>query len=151
MNILIFILVAAVFALGIVMLVHALKKSPGPGPAASDLKRALVIIWNQIYDMHDSLPTIRWVTGTDLNCAKGTGWMDKFDGCVAGLSWPDSKMMLVAWYLGLKISDSALAHELCHHYLYRTGQDPDSGHTGPAFAAGGIKDRANAALKAAGL
>ncbi len=57
----------------------------------------------------------------------------------------------MAWPKGVtKISDTSFPHEMCHHYLDLIGQ-PDPNHTGPAFAPGGIKDQAYAALKAVNL
>jgi len=120
------------------------------GPPAGDVVRAIHIVWYQVYGMQTYPPAIRWITGKALNCANGTGFKDSAGVCVAGESWFDQKRSDIAWVKGEKLSDTALAHELCHHYLDSKGT-PDPDHTGPAFAAGGIKDQANDALRVLGL
>jgi hypothetical protein len=150
-----FVLFSIIF-LGVVGLVIYLAdkgSSPPPGPPAPDVAKAMQIVWGQVYKQAAAAPTVQWIVGSALNCANGMGWHapGSLEGeCVAGLSWPDTKLSQVAWPPNIKISVSAFAHELCHQYLAIIGQ-PDPNHTGPAFASGGIKDQANAALVAAGL
>lgn len=146
--------VALVLFGGIGVIVYLLKKRSATnavGPASADVARAVDIVWRQIYGMTTKYPpVIRWVTGKALNCANGTGFKNGFGQCVAGESWFEYGRSDVAWVKGELLSDTALAHELCHHYLHYLGQ-PDPDHEGPAFAPGGILEKANDALRAEGL
>jgi hypothetical protein len=150
---LVFALIGLALAGGVGGVVWYLKSKNGAvsGPPAADLAKAIKIIWNDTYKRTDAPPVVTWIGGAGLNCKPGLAWKDDFGRCVAGLSEVEAKTSQVAWSTLYKLSTCALAHEFCHHYLYRTGQDPDPNHTGPAFAFGGVKDQANAALEAAGL
>jgi hypothetical protein len=152
----IFLLCALFLIVGIVLIVrHFLKKPHPAGPPVADEEKAFQIVWFETFKRSDPPPVVAWIESTFLTCGNGQGWdyvaPDGTKTCVAGLSYLDTKTSQVAWPKPvIPISTSAFAHELCHHYLDRIGQ-PDANHTGPGFAAGGIKDQAVAALKAAGL
>ncbi len=151
--VLFFIILFAVALAGVnIYLYRRGKQAAGPEPDAALVKRALGIIWVKMYGHTlDTLPSIIWVTGKDLDCANGTGWRDSQGRCVAGLTWVESALCKVGWVEGELLSDTALAHELGHYHLYLTGQPTDGDHTGPFYAFGGLKDLANGALRAVGL
>lgn len=156
MDTFIFLLCALFLIVGIVLIVrHFLSKPTPAGPPAKDVEKAFQIVWFDTFKRSDPPPAVTWIESTFLTCGNGQGWAyiapDGTHTCVAGLSYLDTKTSQVAWPKPvIKISASAFAHELTHHYLDRIGQ-PDQDHTGPGFAQGGIKDQAVAALEIDGL
>ena len=151
--VLFFIILFALALAGVnVYLYRRAKKADGPEPDEALVKRALTIIWVKTYGQKlETLPSIIWVTGKALDCANGTGWKDSLGRCVAGLTWVENALCKVGWVEGELLSDTALAHELGHYYLYLIGQPTDGDHTGPFYAFGGLKDLANGNLRVVGL
>lgn len=151
MDTFIFLFVVLMAVVGIILLIRHFLKQPVPaGPPAADVKKAMRIVWNETYKRTDEPPEVTWIESQFLNCGSGNGW-EYLGTCVAGLSWTDSKISQCAWPKpAIKISKTSFAHEVGHHYLARIGQ-PDPNHIGPFYAAGGLKDQANAALDVEGL
>lgn len=113
---------------------------------------AVRIIWNELWGMDTHGPYIEWITGDALNCmADGTlGWKVPA-GCAAGMDYPDSGQIQVAWQPSGLMSDTGLAHELRHVYLSVWTGEPDERHAGPDWQPGGAVEAANQKLKGNGL
>lgn len=117
---------------------------------------AVAQIWAG-YHAYGAPPTIVWRRGADLDCAQGRGWMEitlvhgaESKICVAGATWDQAWMSMVALPEGVPFSKTALAHEICHGAQIQQGLGPDYDHAGPCFVPGGPVEQANAALAAEG-
>ena len=164
MDIAIPLLLLASLGAGIALVLRRVLRRPEPAKKPNQ-DRALEVVWREVYGVRDwPFPRVEWVEGSRLTCKAGKGWQIEtvFDHrtgarltqpakiCIAGLT-VNGGLVQVAWYPGAKFSDTALAHELWHAaMLVRKGAE-DPFHRSPAFQPGGEVDRANAALKNAGL
>ena len=121
------------------------------------------IIWDDCYRMTGDGPTVHWVTGDELDCGDPDtrGFtVSTHGGCWDGVSTPDGSSL--SWQPGMRMSDTAMAHEFAHVREYDRGHD---GHAHPIAIFGpsepdGVSysnwsdsevGRANMALAAAGL
>ncbi len=143
----------------------ACQAPPFEPPGAAE---AIDLVWHGTYGRTEHPPYVEWVTGDDLNCASGIGFLGPQRGerttcgepqgdlvlctlaqgegnlCVVGLSY--GRHDLVAWTEGSRLSDGALAHELWHSVQHLRGvYDPD--HRDPEFGPGRLVDRASQELR----
>lgn len=122
----------------------------------SDLDKAVNIVWRDVYKVHDySPPVIEFVRGDALVCgANNTRFFTELDGknvCVSGaLTW-QTYTAQVAFWKGARLSDTALAHELCHAYSRVILKVSDPNHQGPCFTSDGLVKQANNVLWENGL
>lgn len=112
-----------------------------PRPGQSE---AMAVVWTGVYGKTSPPPRVLYVTGDALNCS-GTAWHDPWwDACVGGVTVDG--VSYVAWPEGATFSSTGFAHELRHTALgYH-----DPFHLDASWTTG-VVDRANAALKDAGL
>lgn len=119
-----------------------------------DQAEATEIVWRQQYAQTRRPPRVEWVTGDELTCEDGHRFMvpgqDWEPTCVWGAYWDARNLAQVADW-GVPISDTAFAHELNHARLWLNFGIWDTSHADPSFAPGGEVERANRALKEAGL
>jgi len=108
----------------------------GDNTAAKDKKpredEAAEMVWRGIYNMATEIPSIIWIEGAALNCADGHGFQTEL-GCRGGLSWPNNNIVELAWFEGLALHDTDLAHEFCHRRSMVLIGDGDGDHVGPCW------------------
>lgn len=96
--------------------------------------QAVAIVWGEVYGRVDPPPALRWVTGADLSCDGGRGFVaygrDGKD-CVSGYTLSPFAVS-IALLEGQPLSESSLAHELRHAADLRDGI-LDDGHEGAAW------------------
>lgn len=119
-------------------------------------QEAIAFVWHQQYGMTTPAPTVAWVEAADLTCVSSDCRLGQCFatelGCRAGLSWPTTTVMQVAWPEGTTgIHQTLAGHEACHLRSLALTGDGDADHRGPCFAPGGYVDQANAALAAKGM
>jgi hypothetical protein len=151
MEFLVILGVAIVIAGAVVLAIYLHRlKSASLLPDPEMVKQALKLVWVDCYGMDlAQAPRIVFVTGKQLNCYNGLGWVDRNGRCVAGESWQHIRTCSVAYVPGKKLHVLAFAHELWHAVGWITGvHDPD--HTGPGFQQDGPVEMANAVLEARG-
>jgi len=103
---------------------------------------AVDIVWRYTYGQKDDPPQIRWMTGGNLNCDDGRGFigydivgedpksLSVVPVCVSGFTLVNSEIMLA--YTGQALSATSMAHELWHVRDFRHGVI-DRHHTGKAW------------------
>jgi hypothetical protein len=113
---------------------------------------AVDLVWRGVYGRTSEAPILYWLTGADLDC-KGPSGTPGFAvwgaGCVAGVAHYQS--VVVAWWPGLALHDTALAHELLHAALLHDSDDDPTHRRPELWDKGGLLERANGALSAAGM
>jgi len=115
------------------------------------------VIWHVFGDdSTKTAPIVDWVEGRKLDCANGRAFWTVYaveaysntKACVAGLYVKSAHLALVAWRAGQAMSETALAHELCHAYFRDTASHEicrdDGSHDDPVT-------RANEQLRKMGL
>ena len=126
-------------------------------PTKSGQERAINVVWIQQFGMVDLPPPIvMWINPAQLDCGDGQGWavlpsVNPME-CVSGLFYGQFNQAFVAWPDGTQnISDTSLAHELCHAWSWYHLGNEDGDHTGSCFKVGGYVQIANEALALVGL
>lgn len=96
---------------------------------------ATEIIWRSFGNSNVGFtPIVEWYEGAKLDCpghtsfwgvsAAGTGRITR--SCLLGVYIRASHLAIVAYQPGQRMSDTALAHELCHAYFRDTEEVPHS-------------------------
>jgi hypothetical protein len=126
--------------------------------------KAVGLVWYTLYGNTRTPPSVSWVHPENFDCyptADGTflsfyiGQYDfsapirDFNHCVSGVTWLPQYTCWVG--IDQTLHQSALAHELFHASLWSRGGDGDPDHKNSGWAAGGIVELANNALKENGL
>lgn len=121
----------------------------GPQRSRPRQPDAEIVVWRTAYNERNRAPTVSWVTGSALTCARGTGW-EYADNCVSGQFDASTWAAAVAWPAGnTSFAPTAYAHELLHAHLYATTGDPDNDHVRAEWST--LLPATNAALTKAGL
>lgn len=138
------ILFAALVITGFCCVRNAIAPSIRPVPG---LDIAIETVW-AVYEGTKPPPYVTLVSGPDLTCANGQGFLVPITGCVYGVTLTPS--MCVVAYVGKPWHETSLAHELLHAYQWQNGV-LDVGHDGPDWKPGGLLEAANAALFHGGM
>lgn len=112
------------------------------------------IVWREQYGEESSPPPLTFVTGKKLDCYSGGGFMfDMPEGrmCLGGVFAPKTYQIQVAHPRRFKWSESSFAHELWHAHMWNLFRDADHYHTSTGYKPGGAVEKANQALRRAGL
>jgi len=108
---------------------------------------AIALAWSEIYETPGPLPEIACVTESML-CPDGRGYM--LDGeCTLG-HFGEDDVVYVARPAGLRISRTALAHELAHAAQWMREGVIDMHHQGAYFTPQGPANRGGIYLASAG-
>lgn len=130
-----------------------------PTSATGELKRqteAVQIVWRDIYGILDhEPPPIEWVPWTKLTYY-GRAWFamntSSGDLNVIGLFFPhEYRIQCALPHRSQPFSKSSLAHELMHAALFKLFGNEDGKHISSNWKAGGALEKANHALREAGL
>lgn len=70
------------------------------------------IVWQDVWNSTDAAPSVVAVTGADLNCGDGAGFMDE-GVCVDGAINVVTRRARIALPAGARWSDTSLAEMLC--------------------------------------
>lgn len=101
----------------------------------SKAETAIRTVWEALGLATSDMPRVGWEEAGE-RCGKGNRGFLLNGRCVAGYSvWGYSK---VSWWPGAKFSETALAHELAHHWFWLTTQNywtstEDAAHNHPKF------------------
>lgn len=153
---------------GLIIVLLALLVCSAAGCIETKLPRqeeATTVVWRLTYhNFNFDPPRVEWKFQDDLNCWPDSHGRDRSfymgrwygdvghsDTCVAGVTWSDWDVSIVAMPLEETFSTTAFAHELYHQNLQDAYGDPDPGHTGAGWQPGGIVDQAVEALAKEGL
>lgn len=141
----------------ILVLVAGIGCGDNAFPKKDRQDEAVKLVWTDVYGMTAAAPEIDWVEGAELNCADGRGFQTVI-GCKGGLSWSNSNVVQLAWFEGLALHQTDMAHEFCHLRSMKLTGDGDADHVGPCWREAGddvsqpysdgrgIVGKANAAL-----
>ena len=144
--ILAFLALVAVLGFGSGWLIRKLDK-PTPWPDGAE--EALRALWCDFLGLPwATRPRVFWFRGKQLNCSEGTGFRDVTGKCVAGNTRYMERVVNLAYVEGSRLSDGAMAHEVCGHYwLGLRGSPTYRGHSDPVFQAGGQVDQGREFLR----
>ena len=142
----------SVLALHACALAGCYESLPGEVYELPDQAEATRSIWVDSYGMGETPPpTVRWVTGDELDPACPMFLDDWIGfrtsrGCLDGDTNPDEGIA-VAWQPGRALSWTSLAHELYHWRQLKRGEDWHA-HPSEVYGRGGVMDQANEAVRA---
>jgi hypothetical protein len=151
---------ACIFCVGCAETTQALNAIGDKGAVSdpANLITAATTVW-EFYGRVDTQPQIKLVTGVDLTCTDPSSQNPGFAvvlstgiGCREGYTIIPIEVSIA--YTGQSWSRSALAHELEHVKLIRSGKGSpigDPSHVTAGFHLGGEVDQANAKLAALGM
>ncbi len=96
-------------------------------------QEALALVWGPVLGLEAfPLPEVHWYAPT---CGpNGRGFTDpaNTEDCVYGDAWADRNTLnLPLTHCDVSLTSVAMAHELCHFYLFYTGQEQS--HAAPCF------------------
>lgn len=101
---------------------------PGQGEAEAITMARYGLPFEALYDIE-----LLWVEPDQQDCPNGEfGWQSSPGDCVQGNVWWSYRVVQVAYRPGMKMSETALEHELGHVAAHLVGR-PDPDHYGPFF------------------